>query len=117
MNQNDWILLQAQGALLNYQRSRCTQIVAEIKAAVNRWGFLYNKFYVGISAYPYTRLSEGHAVVFGRDLWRIWDCGTEVVARAVEKSLLALGFDGGTGGGDQDSKYVYVYLKRIHTSP
>ena len=40
------------------------------------------------------------------------------VAREVERYFVSiLGTDGGLGGGDADSVFVYAYLKGQHTKP
>jgi len=53
-----------------------------------------------------------------KDHWFIHrPCASNEAARNVEKALLDLGCDGGTGGGGDDAIYVYAYLKTSVTEP
>ena len=52
------------------------------------------------------------------DYWRIArQCYKHEDARTVEKDLCELGCDGGPGGGDKTTVYVYAYLKGTMTHP
>jgi hypothetical protein len=90
-------------------------ILREIEATIRSWDRSLNECYVGISAYPWTRLSDGHSVVVGLDRAGVWECRSSAVARYVERTLLSMGTIGGAGGGDENATSVYVYLKRAHT--
>lgn len=71
----------------------------------------YTYWYIGVTDNPAERRSyheqrKGEKKV---KLWEHWSADNEAVARNVEKHFLDLGMNGGTGGGDADTKYVYVY--------
>jgi hypothetical protein len=84
-------------------------IVSEIKAYMTKWGGKYADWYVGIASDAERRLFNDHAVSKENGAW-IWiRAASSEDARAAEKSLLALGMDGGSGGGDYDSDCVYAY--------
>ena len=92
------------------------QIISEIETYlvthnVTRW----NEVYVGISKDPEDRLFNGHRVQENKDVWIYCQAFSSDDAREVEKILLAKGADGGPGGGDDDSIYVYAYKKAMHT--
>lgn len=69
----------------------------------------WNDFYVGITDNIEERLHGFHQVP-KKGHWYIWcPADTEMIARTVEKHYLGLGMDGGTGGGDDDTNFVYCY--------
>jgi hypothetical protein len=89
---------------------RISGFVTEILEFVDSHSMPRYWWYAGISARPYSRLSLAHRTHAG-DLARFWDTGSVEVARAVERRLLQLGLDGGTGGGGERSPgFVYVFL-------
>ena len=65
-------------------------------------------WYVGITAHAQTRLFEEHKVTKS-DPWIYREADNDTIARNVEKAYLEAGYKGGSGGGDQDSRYVYAY--------
>ena len=77
----------------------------------------YSNWYCGIASDLVGRLFEDHQVpkeghpCIGRQ------CYTDDDARAVENALLELSCDGALGGGDENSLYVYAYLKGSMTNP
>ena len=92
-----------------------SRIVREVLTMVDSHGFSRESWFAGITGDPRARLIQGHGLRSG-DLRKVWDAGSETVARLVEKELLRLGIDGGTGGGNEVStKFVYVFLKQPHT--
>jgi len=76
----------------------------------------FSDWYCGIASNIEDRLFYDHNVSRENDLWVDSECESSGVARAVVKALLELGCDGGIGG-DEDSIYVYVYLKSSSTVP
>ena len=80
----------------------------EIIAFIKEHGDNLNSWYCGITDNVERRLFNEHYV--SRDgLYNSCDCLNDLDARAVEKRLIELGCRGDTGGGDDDSIYVYVY--------
>ena len=93
------------------------RIIREIKSYMDARGAPYSGWYVGISANPWERLLLGHGLRIDNPC-RFWDCGSDRIARLVERQILnELGTDGGTGGGDSEPAFVYAYLKGPHTNP
>ena len=82
-------------------------------------GGLYSDWYCGITSDIDKRLHEEHNLPREKDtFWSIWyKCFNDDDARAVETALLRKGCDGGKGGGDESSVYVYAYLKQDGTNP
>ena len=76
-----------------------------------------DQWYVGIATDAKDRLFKGHNVSKDQDQWAHSKADTEEIARSVEKHFLDAGCDGGPGGGDAGSKFVYVYLKSRRTEP
>ena len=94
---------------------KASEMVREILVFVDAHGLPRESWYAGVSSTPWARLHDGHGLRIN-DPRNIWDAGSETVARQVERELLRLGFDGGTGGGnDIGPKFVYVFLQRSHT--
>lgn len=92
-------------------------IVDEIYSHIQKQGGRTADWYVGIAADINQRLFIDHKVP-RQNHWFIYRKATSVNnARAVEKALLDTGCDGGGGGGDYNTVYVYAYLKGINTEP
>lgn len=72
-------------------------------------------WYAGIAADARDRLFNGHSVDEKAGKWIYRTADSEAIARASEKALHDLGFDGGTGGGDTSTKMVYAYKKTPET--
>ena len=88
-------------------------VYAYLVAYIDKTGGAYSNWYAGIATDVKQRLFTEHNVSqSGR--WAYITADTVDAARSVEKSLLQLGCDGGTGGGDSP-KTVYVYLKSNET--
>ncbi len=91
------------------------EIVADILGHVHAFGDAHCLWYVGIGKNAESRLFEGHGVRAHTDPWIYREAASAVTARGTEASLLRLGFDGGTGGGDDTATDVYAYRKQSHT--
>ena len=89
--------------------------ISGIKSYVAGAGGHYSGWYVGIASDPRTRLFNDHAVREKGDCWIYRLCTSSQVARDVEDYFIQLGMQGGPGGGDDSSKYVYAYKIAPHT--
>ncbi|MBT8399773.1 MAG: hypothetical protein KJO98_04795 [Rhodothermia bacterium] len=84
----------------------------EIVAHIDKQGGPASAWYCGITEDPERRVFDEHGVPRQKH-WRIWrECYSDTDARAVENTLIEYGCDGGGGGGDQDTIFVYAYLKK-----
>lgn len=94
------------------------EITAEIKAHIQNEGSGYKAWYVGISRDARKRLFNDHNVTENNSWWIYREAYSEADARNIENYFVkSLGTDGGTGGGDQLSRYVYAYKKTSTTNP
>jgi hypothetical protein len=91
------------------------QIVSEIESYMRQHGGVFSDWYVGVASDARTRLFNDHNVAENGDAWVFRDCGTDTASRAVEEYFLKRGCDGGPGGGDYTSRYVYAYKKTWRT--
>ena len=73
-------------------------------------------FYAGITSDPMQRLFDEHQLPLTQP-HKIVRCENHQEARELEKQLHKSGCDGGPGGGDESSEYVYVYLMSPQTCP
>ena len=89
----------------------------EILAHIQKEGSSYPSWYCGITGDVEQRLFEEHGVPEKEHWFAYRNCSSDDDARNVEDALLRLGCDGGPGGGDSDSTYVYAYLKTNVTTP
>ncbi len=80
-------------------------------------GISYSNSYIGITSNVDNRLFGNHNVSKSSDHWIYRTAVSDTVAREIENHFLALGMDGGDGGGDGSSKIVYAYIKNGHTNP
>ena len=85
------------------------RIAGEIDAYIHQCGGGYPNWYVGIASNPRNRLFNDHNVDEQKNYWIIRDAGSEPVARQIEKFFLDKGCQGGGGGGDASTRYVYAY--------
>ena len=88
------------------------QAIADINKYITDWGSTgatLSDWYVGITAYPRTRLFTDHGVQEKGGTWIYCQTINSATARAVEKHFLDAGSQGGGGGGDHTSVYVYAY--------
>jgi len=91
------------------------QVVNDIENYMGKHGGGYRDWYVGIASGVRQRLFGDHCVREQGDAWIYRDCGTDAAARSVEDYFHGKGCDGGPGGGDHTTKYVYAYRKGPHT--
>ena len=73
-------------------------------------------FYAGIASDPKQRLFDEHQLPHNQP-HIVVRCENHQEARELEKQLHKSGCDGGPGGGDESSEYVYVYLMSPQTRP
>jgi hypothetical protein len=93
-------------------------IFNEIIAHIKKQGGAYLDWYCGITSDWETRLFVEHKVPKSQDYWYMArQCDNDTAARNVEKALVEMGCDGGEGGGDNTSIWVYAYLKGSKTDP
>ena len=85
-------------------------IITEFEGFMSRNGKSYSQFYVGIAADPIDRLRNGHSVneTIPHIYWN-QPVHTDHI-RSLEKYFLNKGTQGGPGGGDNNTKYIYAYL-------
>ncbi len=92
-------------------------IMSEIKQYIINGGGSYSGWYVGIAADPRQRLFTDHGVNEKEGLWIFRECDISTLAREIEEYFVnTLGTDGGSGGGDYSTKYVYAYKKTPSTT-
>lgn len=88
------------------------RIKNEIKEYIKECGGSYSDWYVGIAEDPEERLFENHNVDKENDHWIYRPCEDSNVSRRIEEYFVTvLGTDGETGGGDENTIYVYAYKK------
>lgn len=91
-------------------------IKAEIAAHIQDCGGSYSDWYVGIASDPKQRLYNDHSVDEKNGAWIYRQTENSGVAREIEEYFIdTLGTDGGAGGGDYSTKYVYAYKKTSYT--
>lgn len=91
-------------------------IIKEIKGYILQEDGDFNNWYVGIATSPRERLFTDHNVNEKVSPWIFREAFGSFIARKVEEYFVdTLGTDGGTGGGDATTKYVYAYLKTSST--
>jgi len=91
----------------------------QILAYIKEKGGAYSQWYCGIAANWEDRLFNEHRIPSrAYQWWIVTDkCISNAAARKAEDALHELGCDGGPGGGDEDTVYVYAYLKGNMTNP
>ena len=89
----------------------------EIVAQIRSQRGAYSSWYAGIASDWEDRLFNEHQVPRQGHWYIARQCYNDTEARAVEKALLQLGCDGGRGGGDPTTVFVYAYLKGTMTNP
>lgn len=92
-------------------------ICAEFARYIEQNGSAKKMWYVGITSDVQKRLHQDHQVPEEnhRYIWR--EAASSAAAREIEKAFLNLGCDGGSGGGDHNTRFVYAYLKTSVTNP
>ncbi len=93
------------------------QVFNEIKTHIDKQGGAYPGWYCGITSNLDSRLHGDHKVPQENHWFITRQCFNETDARVVESALKRLGCDGGEGGGNQATVYVYAYLKTAGTDP
>lgn len=84
-------------------------IINAIRSFISKNRGSNSDYYVGITDDPKKRLFDEHKVS-KNGVYDYWEAMSADSARAVEKYCIdQLKTDGGIGGGDDYSKYVYVY--------
>ena len=86
-------------------------IITAIDTYMQKFQYQNSDWYVGIATDPRDRLFNGHNVDAHNGIWISEQATSDSVARSVEQAYLDTGHDGGAGGGDENSVYVYAYLK------
>ena len=100
------------------QPQTAQEVYNEIVAHIKKQGGEYSTWYCGITSDWASRLFNEHQVPRSEDYWYIArQCHDNESARNAETALLKLGCDGGVGGGDSGTVYVYAYLKGTMTNP
>lgn len=69
----------------------------------------YSDFYIGITNDIDRRLFQEHNVSKLNDWWIFRQANDKATAQSVEEFFLNQGMKGDTGGGSDDSTYVYCY--------
>lgn len=87
-----------------------TQIIADFDAHLqkSRKGY-YSDFYIGITNDVERRLFGEHNVSKDKSWWIYSEAADKATAQAVEEYYLDKGMKGDTGGGNEDTTFVYCY--------
>lgn len=94
------------------------EIITEIRNYIQNEGSGYRSWYVGIAKSPRVRLFSDHNVSENGGWWIYREASSSIAAREIESFFInTLGIDGGTGGGQIATKYVYAYKKTTTTNP
>jgi hypothetical protein len=93
------------------------QAVADIEAHLGKYGGPHRAWYCGVATDPEARLFQDHNVSRTNNAWIYRGLMTDTESRQVEAHFLKKGCDGGPGGGDRTSRYVYAYKKTASTRP
>ena len=93
------------------------EIIAAIEAFVDARGGEWWSWYIGIAADAEDRLFSDHKVRKSKDAWICKEASTSRVARKVEAYLIKEhNAQGGSGGGDENTRTVYAYQVELHTN-
>lgn len=71
-----------------------------------------SKVYIGITKDPIRRLFHEHKITDEDYWWTYIKADSEETARAVERYFIEMGMQGGTGGGDNESVFVYCFVEK-----
>ena len=94
------------------------EVTRKIEEYIIDTGGSYFDWYVGTTSNPMVGLFNAHTVDKTHTTWIHTPTSSDTVSRAVEKYFLTnRGTDGGPGGGDKSSVFVYAYLKGPNTNP
>lgn len=89
------------------------KIIAEITSYLQTSN--YTGFYIGITNDVERRLFEEHKVSKQNGCWIYGKADSKSIAQDVEEYFLNEGMQGDTGGGNDDSTYVYCYQITSYT--
>lgn len=89
------------------------KIIAEITSYLQTSN--YTGFYIGITNDVERRLFEEHKVSPKNGCWIYIEADSKSIAQDVEEYFLNEGMQGDTGGGNDDSTYVYCYQITSYT--
>ena len=93
-----------------------TEIIVEIEEYIENWGGVFSNWYVGITADVEDRLFNDHSVKKEGGVWIYSRTSSSSMARRIEKYFIdRKGTQGGPGGGDENSIYVYAYKINYYT--
>lgn len=85
------------------------QAHTDILSHIQQCGASFNAWYCGIASDARDCLFVRHGVHEQNDAWIYRDCGTDIVARAIEQYFHSLGCQGAGGGGGPYTRFVYAY--------
>ena len=107
-----------ENGLTKAQLTEIATVTRKIEEYVNDNGGSYSDWYIGVTNNPMVGLFNTHNVDKRKDGWIHTPTSSDKVSRAVENRFLKThGTDGGPGGGDETSVFVYAYLKGPGTNP
>lgn len=86
-----------------------TEIINAFENFMRQHGQLYSEYYVGIATDPIDRLTTGHGVDASIPHIYWTQPMHSSVVREIEKYFLTKGACGGTGGGSENTCYLYTY--------
>ena len=94
-------------------------IISEISKYVVKSDNNFKNWCVGITNNPERRLfnADEHNVDKNNGEWIHCPADSKADAQNIEEYFLSLGIDGDTGGGKDDTTFVYCYKKTPETNP
>lgn len=94
------------------------EITKDIQAYIVNNGGDYSEWYTGITSDPEKRLFTEHGVDKENNYWICRQAINNTTARNIEEYFVkVLHTDGGSGGGDETTVFVYIYKKNYYTKP
>lgn len=92
------------------------QVATNILNYMNKVGGIPNSWYVGITNNPEETLFNRHNISKTYGTWIYDECFNSESARNIESYFIGtIKTDGGSGGGDENSVFVYAYKKTNQT--
>ncbi|KAF3978804.1 MAG: hypothetical protein HFP77_00015 [Methylococcales symbiont of Iophon sp. n. MRB-2018] len=91
------------------------EIITVIDTHMQKFNYKNSDWYVGIASDPRDRLFNEHNVNENNGTWVYEQASSDSVAREIEKMYINTGHDGGDGGGNYKSVYIYAYVKHAGT--
>lgn len=93
-----------------------SSVARDIVGYIRKTNTPLTEWYVGIAEDPQARVFQEHGVNKDIDYWIYRECISADAARRVKQYVIAIyQTDGGSGGGDDRSRFVYAYKKEPHT--